>query len=309
LKPYTFFEGFPGAELKRGFEISFFNEPGYCLSQTKKGWLHFHLLDQTTIVGTANFLIDGNLAKSPFAAPFGSFEFTSNIGPKTIYDFISQVISELNRTGVSTISIKTPTEHSNISVLVNVCLLNQGFHVVNAEIGALLRVDNISFEEKVDTWEQRKLKQAIAAGLITQQLPADRFDEVFTLIEASRATKKYPLSMERSSLEMMVSKFPGRYILHGVFQNERLIAASIGVVVKKDWFYNFYSDHDPDFDHLSPVVLLMKQLYSFCQSAGVTTLDLGTSAANNSPNFGLLDFKMRLGAAPVSKYTFEKGLV
>jgi hypothetical protein len=37
-------------------------------------------------------------------------------------------------------------------------------------------------------------------------------------------------------------------------------------------------------------------------------LDLGTSATDQVPNFKLLDFKMRLGAQPTTKFIFEKML-
>jgi hypothetical protein len=56
------------------------------------------------------------------------------------------------------------------------------------------------------------------------------------------------------------------------------------------------------------MVLLMNHIYKFCRSHQVELLDLGTSAINGQPNFRVLDFKLRLGAAPSMKLSFDKDL-
>jgi hypothetical protein len=52
----------------------------------------------------------------------------------------------------------------------------------------------------------------------------------------------------------------------------------------------------------------MEGIYEFCQTEKIRIIDLGTSALHDRPNFGLLDFKLNLGAAPTEKLTFEKTL-
>jgi hypothetical protein len=52
----------------------------------------------------------------------------------------------------------------------------------------------------------------------------------------------------------------------------------------------------------------MEGIYEHCQVEKIRLIDLGTSALNGRPNFGLLDFKLNLGAVPTEKLTFEKKL-
>jgi hypothetical protein len=307
LRPYTFFEGIADAGLTPGYESAFFNTPDFQLHQKRDGWVHFHLIRGEVIVGAASFNIDGSLARSPLAAPFGGFEFADTVSSSAIFDFIRETTRSLEEQKVSSILLKMPTAYpTGVSALTNVSLINQGYRIINAEVGTILNVDTSAFEEKIENSQQLRLRQAMNGGLTTGTLPLEKFHEVYNLIERSHSTKKYSLSMTREALWKTVQAFPGRYVLHGVFDDRKLIAGSIGVIVRKNTFHNFYMDHDAAYDNLSPVVMLIKQIYAFCQDSGITVLDMGTSAADNAPNFGLLEFKMRLGAVPASKYTFEK---
>ena len=114
--------------------------------------------------------------------------------------------------------------------------------------------------------------------------------------------------MTLAALREVVYHFPQQYVLFGVYQEETLVAASIAIHVNSRILYNFYADHDMAYDHLSPVVLLTEGLVRYAQEQKADWLDLGTSALENKPNFGLLDFKMRLGGKPTAKLTFEKVL-
>jgi lipid II:glycine glycyltransferase (peptidoglycan interpeptide bridge formation enzyme) len=110
-------------------------------------------------------------------------------------------------------------------------------------------------------------------------------------------------------LERVVKVFPDRFSLHLVKDNAKLAAAAICIKINNQILYNFYSAHPKEYDSLSPAVILMKSLNGYCYTNKIDLLDLGTSALEGKPNFGLLDFKMRLGALPTAKYTFQKKLV
>lgn len=85
------------------------------------------------------------------------------------------------------------------------------------------------------------------------------------------------------------------------------ISGDVGSSIKSsEILYNFYADHSEAYDHLSPVVLLVKALYEYCQQQGMSLLDYGTSAVDGQLNFGLLNFKLRLRGKPSPKLTFEK---
>jgi lipid II:glycine glycyltransferase (peptidoglycan interpeptide bridge formation enzyme) len=114
--------------------------------------------------------------------------------------------------------------------------------------------------------------------------------------------------MTLNELKKAFEQFPEHYVLFAVLHEGRLAAASIAIKIKENILYNFYSAHPNDYNHLSPVVMLIEGMYEFCQQNNVNLLDLGTSALEGKPNFSLLDFKLRLGAKPYAKLTFEKNL-
>jgi lipid II:glycine glycyltransferase (peptidoglycan interpeptide bridge formation enzyme) len=116
------------------------------------------------------------------------------------------------------------------------------------------------------------------------------------------------LSMTFEALRETVSRCGESFFLFGVFKEEALVAAAIDIVITEKILYNFYPAHTKKMDALSPVVMLMDGVYSWCKKRQIELLDLGTSASGNLPNFGLLDFKFRLGGQPSIRYTFEKEL-
>jgi hypothetical protein len=103
--------------------------------------------------------------------------------------------------------------------------------------------------------------------------------------------------------------FPGRYPLFAVMANGKICAAAISILVTGDILSNFLVNQEGVYNKLSPSVLLMEGIYDYCRRHDVTLFDLGTSALNGEPNFSLLDFKLHLGAIPVSKLSFHKQIV
>jgi CelD/BcsL family acetyltransferase involved in cellulose biosynthesis len=114
--------------------------------------------------------------------------------------------------------------------------------------------------------------------------------------------------MTFDQLNLTVQKFDRHFHCFGVYHDDRLIAASICIRESKYNLYNFYSAHSKESDSLSPIVYLISELYAWCQHNKIKLLDLGTSALGGKPNFSLIDFKLRLGATPSMKLTFEKEL-
>lgn len=113
------------------------------------------------------------------------------------------------------------------------------------------------------------------------------------------------------TLEQVVNtsnSFADDFFIFGVFDGQKLAAASISIRTNTKTLYDFYHDHDAAFDSMSPVVMLVDGIYSFCRDKNLSLLDLGTSSLNNTHNFSLLHFKLLVGAQPSPKFTFEKNL-
>ncbi|MCB0487560.1 MAG: hypothetical protein KDC99_03740 [Cyclobacteriaceae bacterium] len=311
-KNIEFVEGKVSSNYATEYHLSLFNTQAHRSLQAKQGWIEFHLIrtDKKEILASIFFCLEGGIASSPTSAPFGSFELSESVSTEYLYEFIGFVELRLNRHGAKQIRIKNYPEayHSRLHNLVTVLLFNHQYRIDNAELGACIHVDDDSLELKMDQWERRKLKQARKAGLSFKTLSVDKFNEVYDFILACREKRGQSLSMTKSQLKKVVIKFPSEFYLFGVYERKGLVAASISIRVSQDVVYNFYSAHARSSDHLSPVVFLISNLYYWAYGHKFKLIDLGTSALGGVPNFPLIDFKLRLGASPSMKLTFQKKL-
>ncbi|MBL7865660.1 MAG: hypothetical protein JNK10_12325 [Cyclobacteriaceae bacterium] len=292
------------------FEFFLFGHPQHLTLQSPE-WTQYFLLRKSNqkVMAQVAFHIKDHIARSPFRAPFDSFLFSERLSPLVLYEFVHQVERLLARLGVAIISLtEPPLYYRKNGELLHAILLNQGYRAEKAELSSGILIDRTSFEDKVETWEKRKLRQAKQKGAQFKTLPLDKLPMVYQFIIKCREQRSHTLSMTLPELEATVNKFRSEFILSGVFLNKDLIAASIAIKVHRDILYNFYSGHLKKYDPISPAVTLIGGLYKYSEQHKVKLLDLGTSHLHDQPNFTLLEFKLRLGASPSIKLTFEKQL-
>jgi hypothetical protein len=308
LEEYTFLES-PPAAATPGFEVSLFNQPQHLLLQAREGWHTFSVLHtkHQRIDALLHLHVEDGIARSPFKAPFGSVEFSPKLPPVTLFQFLEFVEAKIRARGVKAVIIKNPPHDYNPagSALLQVFFSNQGYHIALAETGSMIAVREYS-ERGLARLTKRNLRGAREARLEFRKVSADHLEVIYSFILACRKQKNYSLSMTLAALREALDQFPQQYVLFGVYQEDTLVAASVAIHVNSRVLYNFYADHATAFDHLSPVVLLTEGLVRYAQEQKASWLDLGTSALEDKPNFGLLDFKIRLGATPTAKLTFEK---
>lgn len=312
MKDLSFVEG----EIPKGFKVDFepylFNSELHRDAQADQGWHSYFLTrkDNRKVLAAVHFHFEGWVASSPCRAPFGSVEFTPKIQPKDLYEFLREVESGIKGHGLRKILIKNPPEAYQPvkSSLLEVMLLNLGYHIHQAEISTTIKVDKTGYDQKVEAWELRKLKQGKKAKLTFQEIPLSLMDEVYDFIQASRQERGQQLSMTSAEVMKMAAACPEDLVLFGIYRRKELAAASIAIRINKRILYNFYSAHPRSMDYLSPVVSLIQGMYKWCQKQHIELLDLGTSALEGKPNFNLLDFKLRLGGVPSAKFTFEKDI-
>lgn len=312
MDDYLFHEGNIPDGFHQDFESAIFNHPAHLLLQSSKGWVSYAALNNKhqKVSAIIHFHIENNIARSPLKSPFGSVEFSEHLSPVVLFRFLEFIESRLKARGVQTIIIKDcPSLYRAAqSALLHTFLLNLKYVVSDAEVGAIIPVTELKFDTKLHEWERRKIRQASDAQLVVKELSLEQLGEIYLFILGCKKRKGYSLSMSLTELKQTVQAFGNHFHLFGAFRNDKLAAASIAVRVNEDVLYNFYSDHAEEFDSLSPVVFLLGHMYHYCQRNRIDKFDLGTSAIGNKPNFGLLDFKMRLGGVPATKFTFQKTL-
>jgi hypothetical protein len=154
--------------------------------------------------------------------------------------------------------------------------------------------------------ESRKLKKCNNEGFEFRVLTQNALHAVFQFVKAHRDEKGYDFSMDWESLKMANLALPNTYLPMALFDGPKMIAATIAIRAKDKVLYNFSPAHDWDYHQFSPVVMLTKGLYGFCQSNNISQLDLGTSYLDDVANEGLKLFKTRLGAETFISHSYRK---
>ena len=312
MESFIFHEGALPPGYRRSYEVSVFNREEHLRLQSENGWVSFHILDPESKASEAqiHFHVKDGIALSPLKSPFGSFEFSKTVEPKLLYQLIAFAETRLRALHVSKVLIKNPPEYYSRPelTLLNTFLLNQGFHVVNAEVTSIIPVTETSFENYIHPRKRRKLLQSKKGPFHFRIAGVQQLDEVYRFIEVLRSEKKFKLSMSREPLRQTIRTFENEFLLFALYYNDMLAGASVAIKVNRNILYHFMSDYTRRIGEATPGLLLMEGIYDYCRHAQISLLDLGTSALNGQPNFKLLNFKAELGAIPSEKFTFVKDL-
>ncbi len=259
--------------------------------------------------GEVHFHVEGTKATSRRHAPFGSFLFESRLAPEVLRDFIGYCENELRKAGIGElVLVHAPCHYyaEHYSML-HPLLLIKNYRVLNAEVSSLFHIGTEDYAACLHEWEQRRLRQARAAGLQASCLAIGDLLMVYNFLQDCRHHKGYQLSMSYEEVQQLNLNFPEAIHLFAVHEGDKLVAAALCLAVNPEVLYAFYYDHHSDYDHVSPVVMLMEYIYQWCAEKNFRYLDLGTStAAEGGINYPLLSFKLHLGAKPSPKYTLQK---
>lgn len=298
----------PGITLD--FEPAIFNLPRFGSLYSAPARVSWFLLDERRQKAPAavHFHLEGAVARSPYRAPFGSFEFSERIPPSELYDFVAAVENALQTKGIREIFIKHPPRAYNEArySLLETFLLNQKYSVSEAEVGAVIPVHERSFYRIIRRSERLRIRQSENAGLTFDTLPRESAATVYRFILACHAEKGYKVSIAEDDFLRTVAEFPDRFLFFAIMAGDRMCAAAISILVTADVLSNFLVNHGMEHNSLSPAVLLMEGIYNHCRQHDIALFDLGTSALDGRPNFSLLDFKLHLGAVAISKLSFYK---
>lgn len=242
-------------------------------------------------------------------APFGSFIIHPEIATADIRSCVDKITSWSKANGITTLMVKSfpesydPTHNK----LIKQELLASGFDVLYEDI---TQVIHITSEGKLNlnTHKKRRVRKAEVSGFTFRELTLNHLKDSYALIVESRKNKSYPVTMSFEDLQHMFTQFPNDYFLFGVFDKDRLIAASVCIKVNPEILYCFYIGDDLDYRKFSPVTLLVNGIYDFCRDHYFKILDLGISTDKGKLNKGLYTFKKSFGSIDSFKLTFLKQL-
>ena len=281
-----------------------FNTPEF--QSLKSGEMkNFVLFESEQAIGRISFTIDKSKAISGHQATFGSFDSQSSLSKEMAYYFIDKVCKSLKDYGTKDIIIKHWPDCYRNTIAFEEIFDQAGLRVINRELNQYLVVDEKDFQEIIKKNERKKLNQCIKNEYTFKILSVAALKEVYDLVTNTRTRKGYPVSMTIGDLKRVIKLMPDKYILFGLFDSEKLIAASVSIRVSKDILYNFYHADEFSYRSTSPLVMLVQEIYQYCQQNKIKILDLGISSQNGEKNAGLFTFKENLGCISSNKNTYQ----
>lgn len=266
---------------------------------------YFVLVENERVIARICFMIDNNHAISGHQATFGSIDADLPLAPGTTRYFLEQIIISLENVGIREVIIKHwPAAYIGDDGMHKI-FGEVNFKVISSEVNQHLAVQEEEFKVLISKNERKKLNQCLRQGYTFKQLRIEELTNVYQLVTETRARKGYPVSMTYENLYETIKLMPERYLLFGLFKRDKLIAASVSIRISHEILYNFYHADDINFRSTSPLVMLLQQIYQYCQQNGIEILDLGVSSEEGLINQGLFNFKKNLGCVSSEKNTYR----
>lgn len=311
MSDYLFTEGIPN-NLKTDYSRSIFHEPAHLKLQSLSGWASFGLLDahKQILLAEVHFHINDSFAKSPLSSPFGSFLFSEKLSQPELLFFVSAVIDALKTKGVNVIVIKNSPQcyyPKNVIQLEEV-IKKIGFKRLVTERSACILIEDGVYANKLHGAQRWRLNKAHRQKFSFEIADSSKWTMVYKFLKNCRDEKKYELSMTQDKVGDLIDQFPNRILLPVVLLGDEVVAAALCIRVYDHVLYTFYYDHNSKFNAISPVILLIDGLYSYCKQNSIAIIDLGTAMVMGSEKKSLMDFKLNLGAKAFDKNSFEINL-
>lgn len=288
----------------------FFNDLDH-LDQQTDNTIH-RLALQNAITGNADvrcaFVLRGDIAISPIAAPFGSIEFTKNISPYELGDFVAALIEKARLTRCRRLRlVNYPHCYAprHIHRLIYV-LAERGFDIINNTPTFYLPVGGNSLLERMDAQERQRLRKCQRVGLVASHWANPSIPTVLDFIRESRLQRDYPLTISIDYLSRLLHRFPEQFPVFVVREGQNITALCVCVRVRHDILYTFLPASSANYQEFSPMVMLIDHLYQYSQYEGINILDLGSSLDTDQQlKPSLARFKQNMGAVTSPKLTFE----
>jgi hypothetical protein len=245
----------------------------------------------------------GNELVSLARSTFGGFIDSDNAS--TISTTISEILKWTNANEIRSVVIRCfPDIYSaGENKLTRDALLQAGFEIASHDITQFL--DVTENELTMNVHRKRRLRKCSEQGFTFKILHTDSLADAYQLFLDSRENKQYPVTMSIQDFENAFDMFPDRYILFGVVDQGKIIAACVAVAIDTEILYSFFVGDSLAYRVYSPVTQLLDGVYRYAQNKKMKIVDLGISTDKGIVNEGLYAFKKSLGARDSAKLTYQ----
>jgi hypothetical protein len=292
---------------KRSYPLHHYGMRRYQYIARKQVTEVFYLAKGSEILGRWPFQIDKEWAISLPNAPYGGLQVNESVPSQEIIPWLEWVKKTLYGMGIKKIRNRCKPDFlmSSFEKRIMAKLEKVGFKESFSDSNQFLSIKG-PLQQRLHAMELRKLSQCRKLGYkLVEESPA-LLEEVYYFIAQARANRNIPLSITYDQMQQFFMAYPEKYRIMSIFDKKNLrLATCIVVNPEPDTLYYFLPATAISALPKSPMVLLIAELYHYCQSRSIRFLDLGLSSVEGHVQQGLFDFKQNMGAYVSPKRTFD----
>ena len=248
---------------------------------------------------------------SPFSAPFGGFESTSeDIRLQQIDAALVALETWVKEKKYDGIRIVAPPFFYLPNFLNKVynCMYRAGFESNNIELN--YQFPTYKFDDNYQNiiWYNAKknLKRALQANLSFEKLDKEKGQIAYDVIAQNRTERGFPLRMTWEQVKETTTVIEADFF---VVKKEQVdIGAAIIFYVAKGIVQVIYWGDLPEFSEAKTMNFLSFNVFQYYKNQGIAIIDIGPSTENSIPNHGLCEFKESIGCDISIKTEFFKNL-
>tara|TARA_B100000945_G_scaffold318218_1_gene322609 strand:- start:953 stop:1978 length:1026 start_codon:yes stop_codon:yes gene_type:complete len=228
----------------------------------------------------------------------GSFATQKGLGLKEILQIISAVQIYIENEALLGIEINTqPAIYSlHQSMYIDFTLDKLGFKRVCSDLTNYIYTDS---PQLIYSRFNESCKRAIrkATKLELSFNISDQFIEFYKILKSNLLQRHNVLPAHTlKELCLLKSLFPESINLFSISNKKQMIAGTIAFRINDFSQLLFYIAHDPQFQDMRPVNLLLSKVAYWCAENGYKILDFGKFTLNGEPNLSLARFKEGFGS-------------
>lgn len=248
---------------------------------------------------------------SPFSAPFGGFEATTDdVRLQQIDDALTVLIEWAKNKNVEGIRIVQPSFFYDPNFLNKTynCLYRAGFESANIELNYHFSTEKLDNTYQKSIWynANKNLKRALKADLLFEKLTTENAKQAYDIIAQNRQERGFPLRMTWEQVQETLTVMKADFFV--VKHQQTATGAAVVFHVSKVIVQVIYWGDLPQYSEYKTMNFLSFNLFQYYKQQGIAIIDIGPSTENSIPNHGLCEFKESIGCDISIKTEFYKNL-
>lgn len=289
-----------------------FNSAAFnALNESKCEQVFYLLFKDSKIRLGIIFGVRNNILTSPFSAPFGGFESTSeDIRLQQIEAALHSLEVWAKEKLLQGIRIVSPSFFYNENFLNKIynCLYRTSFLSANIELNYQFSTSKFDENYSNSIWYNAKknLKRALQSNLTFEKLIPEKGKFAYDVIAQNRKERGFPLRMTWEQVQETMKVITVDFFV--VKKEETPIGSALIFQVTNEIVQVVYWGDLPEFAEHKTMNFLSFNVFQYYKNQGIKIIDIGPSTENSIPNYGLCEFKESIGCDISIKTEFYKKL-